>query len=97
MKIGVYGLGRFGSFFSSVLSRGEAEVIAASRSVHTPPDGVSIRPLEEVLSADYLFFAVSISSFESVLKSLADRTSREIRAGNNIEKLYLAGEFDSDV
>lgn len=77
MKIGVYGLGRFGSFFSSVLSRGEAEVIAASRSVHTPPDGVSIRPLEEVLSADYLFFAVSISSFESVLKSLAPMMGKD--------------------
>ena len=31
-----------------------------------------------------------------LLKSLADRTTREIRAGNNLEKLYLAGEFDVD-
>ena len=31
-----------------------------------------------------------------ILKSLADRTEREIRAGNNLEKLYLAGEFDGE-
>lgn len=71
MKIGVYGLGRFGSFFSSLLSKGGAEVIAASRNAHSAPEGVEIRPLEEVLSSDYLFFAVSISSFEGVLKTLS--------------------------
>lgn len=29
-----------------------------------------------------------------LLKSLADRTSRVLREGNNLEKLYLAGEFN---
>ena len=33
---------------------------------------------------------------EGIIKSLADRTKREIRSGNNLEKLYLAGEFDGD-
>ena len=77
MTIGVYGLGRFGSFFSSVLSRGGAEVIAYSRSAHSSPEDVALKSEDEVLSADYLFFCVSISSFEEVLKKVGSRIGPE--------------------
>lgn len=72
MKIGVYGLGRFGSFFASMLAKGGAEVIACSRSPHEAPEGVRLAAEDEVLHADYLFFAVAISSFESVLRKVSD-------------------------
>lgn len=77
MTIGVYGLGRFGSFFSSVLSRGGAEVIACSRSLHEAPEGVALRSEEEVLNADYLFFTVAISSFEEVLRKVGPRIGKD--------------------
>ncbi len=76
MTIGVYGLGRFGSFFAGELAKGNARVIASSRSSHEAPEGVEIRPLEEVLNADYLFFAVTISSFEKVLEKLGGMIGR---------------------
>lgn len=77
MTIGVYGLGRFGFFFSSVLARGGAEVIAYSRSAHSSPEAVALKSEDEVLSADYLFFCVSISSFEEVLKKIGSRIGPE--------------------
>ncbi len=76
MVIGVYGLGRFGSFFSSALAKGGASVIAYSRSPHSAPEGVEIKSEEEVLNADYLFFCVQISAFESVLKRTRDLIGR---------------------
>ena len=68
MRIGVYGLGRFGSFWAGCLSAAGCEVIAYSRSEHPLPSGVKRASEEEVLSADYLFYCVAISSFEEVLK-----------------------------
>lgn len=76
MTIGVYGLGRFGSFFSSVLKSGGERVIAYSRNEHTLPEGVEKAGEDEVLNADYLFFCVSISAFEEVLKRVAGKIGR---------------------
>ena len=69
MKIGVYGLGRFGSFWAESLAGTGNEVIAYSRSKHNPPKGVRMGTEEEVLSSDLLFYCVAISSFEEVLKA----------------------------
>ncbi len=73
MLVGVYGLGRFGSFWASCLKSAGCRVIAYSRSEHPLPEGVERGSEEEVLNADALFFAVSISSFESVLKRVGSR------------------------
>ena len=73
MRIGVYGLGRFGSFWAGELAKTNNEVIAYSRSKHSLPLGVRAADEEEVLSSDLLFFCVTISQFESVLESVKGR------------------------
>ncbi|MBQ0071078.1 MAG: prephenate dehydrogenase/arogenate dehydrogenase family protein [Spirochaetales bacterium] len=77
MKIGVYGLGRFGSFWAKSLASAGFETIAYSRSVHLLPPGVVRASEEEVLHADFVFFCVAISSFESVLKSVGSRIGKD--------------------
>ena len=76
MRIGIYGLGRFGTFFASTLSRGGAEVVAYSRSAHEAPEGVALVTEDEVLHVDYLFFTVTISAFESVLERVAPKIGK---------------------
>lgn len=77
MKIGVYGLGRFGSFWAKCLAKSGADVIAYSRSAHEVPEGVALVSEQEVLNAPYIFFAVTISAFESVLKSVGDKIGKD--------------------
>ena len=81
MQIGVYGLGRFGSFWASMLARhpfsSDAKVVAYSRSSHKIPFGVEKVSEDEVLSSDILYFCVAISSLEEVLK----RVSKRIKKG----------------
>lgn len=76
MKIGVYGLGRFGSFWAETLLRTGNEVLVYSRSSHAIPNGCREVKEAEVLSCDLLFFCVSISSFESVLIDCSDRIGK---------------------
>jgi prephenate dehydrogenase len=67
MTIGVYGLGRFGSFWAQLLSR-VAPVCAYSRSPERPtPPGVRRVGEEEVLGQPALFLCVAISAVEEVL------------------------------
>lgn len=76
MTIGIYGLGRFGSFFASTLAKGGAQVICYSRSRHEVPQDCLLASEDEVLNSDYLFFAVAISSFESVLERVGPRIGK---------------------
>lgn len=77
MTIGVYGLGRFGSFWAETLSRTGNSVIAYSRSSHALPEGVEMGSEDEVLSSDLLFFCVAISSFEEVLEKVGGRIGKD--------------------
>ena len=81
MTIGIYGLGRFGHFWASTIRRMSPEsvrVVATSRSWHEPPAGVDFLTEDDFLSSvDVLFFTVAISSFEEVLKRVADRVRKD--------------------
>jgi prephenate dehydrogenase len=73
MRVGVYGLGRFGSFWAQVLAR-HAEVRAWSRDPsHPTPSGVTRAGEDEVLAEPAVFFCVAISAFEEVLARTAPR------------------------
>jgi len=77
MRVGVYGLGRFGSFWARVLAR-HAEVRAWSRDSSRPaPPGVTRVGEDEVLREPAVFFCVAISAFEEVLL----RTASHIPSG----------------
>ncbi len=77
MRIGVYGMGRFGSFWAESLSKTGNEVIAYSRTSHIFPPGVNAAGEDEVLKSDLLFFCVTISAFESVLESVKERIGKD--------------------
>jgi prephenate dehydrogenase len=73
MRVGVYGLGRFGSYWAQVLAR-HAAVRAWSRDPsHPAPSGAALAPEDEVLAQPALFFCVAISAFEEVLVRTAPR------------------------
>ena len=67
MTVGVYGLGRFGSFWAELLAR-SLPVCGYSRSADraTPP-GVRRVGEDEVLSQSVIFLCVAISALEDVL------------------------------
>lgn len=77
MEIGVYGLGRFGTFWAKCLAEAGCTVRAWSRSEHPLPSGVEKASEDEVLSSDYLFYCVAISSFEEVLSRTAPRIGKD--------------------
>lgn len=73
VKIGVYGLGRFGSFWASELAKHGFTVIGYGRSAQSAPCGVKLGSEDEVLACDVLFYCVSISAFAEVLERTASR------------------------
>ena len=73
MTIGIYGLGRFGSFYASLLAR-MAEVKAWSRDpAHPAPPGVERVGEEELLGLPVVVLCVSISALREVLARIGPR------------------------
>lgn len=71
MNVGVYGLGRFGSFWAAELSR-FVPVKGYNRSpMKTVPKGVSLVSKEELLTCDTIILCIAISSFKDVITSIA--------------------------
>ncbi|MDA3810283.1 MAG: prephenate dehydrogenase/arogenate dehydrogenase family protein [Spirochaetaceae bacterium] len=76
MVIGIYGLGRFGSFWASTLSS-IAKVKAYSRN-SPAPEGVQAVTVDELCNCDILFLCNSISSVEEVCKNLGGKLKKGI-------------------
>jgi prephenate dehydrogenase len=73
MVVGVYGLGRFGSFWAELLSS-RCEVRGWSRNAARPtPPGVRRVDEVELLSLPAVFLCTSISSMEEVLARIGGR------------------------
>jgi prephenate dehydrogenase len=73
MRIGVYGLGRFGAFWAGCLAE-RHEVLGYSRSAERKaPDAVKRVGEVEVLACDAVFLCVAISAVEEVVSSIAGK------------------------
>jgi prephenate dehydrogenase len=71
MHVGVYGLGRFGSFWAKLLAE-HFPVRAYNRNPARPtPEGVERVALEELASCDTIFLCVAISAMEPAARELA--------------------------
>jgi prephenate dehydrogenase len=101
MDVGVYGLGRFGSFWAATLAR-HLSVGAWSRSqAHPLPPGVVAASEDEVLRAPALFLCVAISAFEEVVGRIEarlapgavvfDTCSVKVHPARVMERLIPAG------
>ena len=76
MKIAVYGMGRFGSFWASLLEK-SFDVSGFSRSLREFPEGV--KKIEEGQLGDYdvVFLCCAISAVEDVLKRISPRLKHD--------------------
>lgn len=78
MNIGVYGLGRFGAFWAKELAKhNDNNVLGYSRNKKDNIEGVKQVDEETFFSScDIIYFCVSISSFESVIKSISNKLKK---------------------
>jgi len=78
MTVGIYGLGRFGSFWAGILAK-KFTVYGYNRTLKKDlPSGVTPVTEEDILSCDTIIFCTAISSFEEILT----RVGREIKPGS---------------
>ena len=71
MKIGVYGLGRFGVFWGSQLSKIGAVYGYSRNRKNNLPDSILQVGYEKLLDCDVIVLCVAISAMEDVLKKLS--------------------------
>lgn len=72
LELGIYGLGRFGTFWAERLAH-RAEVKAYSRRSRSAPAGVELVSEERLLQCPVLILCVAISAMEQVLGRIRDR------------------------
>ena len=71
MRVGIYGLGRFGYLWASALAQ-HFSVLAANRSAgRALPAGVRAVPLAGLADCEAIFLCVAISAIEEAVKQLA--------------------------
>lgn len=70
MHVGVYGLGRFGSLWATLLSQ-NFRVSAYNRSPRPTPDGTTLVEEEQLSECDIVFLCVAIRAIEPVSRRLA--------------------------
>ena len=75
MKIAVYGMGRFGSFWAALLSK-RFEVAGYSRSGRECPSGVKSITEQELCEYDSVFLCCSINAVEEVLLRIKDKLKK---------------------
>jgi prephenate dehydrogenase len=66
--VGIYGMGRFGSFWAETLLKSGLQVVAFNRSPRNYPEGIIRGSEKDVLNCDALFFCVAISALEPLLR-----------------------------
>jgi arogenate dehydrogenase (NADP+) len=93
MRVGVYGLGRFGSFWAGQLAAHHLDVSGYDRNEKPPVEGVPQVSEEEVLSSDAIFFCVAISSFSEVI----ERVKEKIPSGTLVMDTCSVKTFPADV
>src|SRR6185369_13090478 len=71
MNVGVYGLGRFGSFWAELLSRSFSVTAWSLTNDRPVPDQVRLVGLEELFEADIVWLCPAISAMDEVLKGIA--------------------------
>jgi prephenate dehydrogenase len=71
MNVGVYGLGRFGTFWAGLLAQ-HFPVCAWSKTLDRPvPEGVRLVSPEELFQADVVWLCAAISAMDDVLDHIA--------------------------
>jgi prephenate dehydrogenase len=75
MTVGIFGLGRFGSFWSSLLAKKFDVVAYDIDSGREAPEGVSRVSLDELCACEAIFLCVSIRAIPEVLSLIAPRLS----------------------
>ncbi len=77
MKVGIYGLGRFGAFWAHLLAK-KVEVVGYNRTKRDfSIEGVEIVDFETLCKSDVIFLCVSISSLQETLHSIKEYIPKE--------------------